>query len=240
MRIVGPAVRWLARRFPEVLWYAETAEPVVALTIDDGPVAGKTEGILDALAETGGRATFFMIGRRVAGNEALVRRALAEGHEAGNHFWAHGPSAALGAAALEDSLRRTERALAALGAFAGTRKWLRPGSGWFTPALLGAARRHGYQVALGSVYPFDPHLRSRRFIEAFIRRNVFPGAIIVLHDGGGRARRTAAVLRVAIPELRDRGYRVATLSELASRARGQTPGSESGVRVPTPTPGSES
>lgn len=33
----SPAIRWLARRWPDVLLYVDTDKPIVALTIDDAP-----------------------------------------------------------------------------------------------------------------------------------------------------------------------------------------------------------
>ena len=52
----------------------------IALTFDDGPGAS-TEAALDALAAEGARATFFVIGKFVAGREATLQRAAAAGHE---------------------------------------------------------------------------------------------------------------------------------------------------------------
>jgi len=44
----------------------------------------------------------------------------------------------------------------------------------------------------------------------------------VLHEGGGRGRRTVETLRRVLPALRARGYRVVTLSAL-DRLRGGAP-----------------
>jgi peptidoglycan/xylan/chitin deacetylase (PgdA/CDA1 family) len=49
--------------------------------------------------------------------------------------------------------------------------------------------------------------------------NARPGAVIVLHEGGGRSQRTIETLRRVLPELRARGYQVVTLSELATMRR---------------------
>lgn len=68
-----PVIRWLARRCPDVLYYADAEVPLVALTIDDSPHPTLTPAILDVLAEHGARATFFVIGERVRGNEEIVR-----------------------------------------------------------------------------------------------------------------------------------------------------------------------
>ena len=54
---------------------------------------------------------------------------------------------------------------------------------------------------------------------AYILANARPGAVVVLHEGGERGRRTVEVLRRVLPELRARGYRIVTLSELAALRR---------------------
>jgi peptidoglycan/xylan/chitin deacetylase (PgdA/CDA1 family) len=48
-----------------------------------------------------------MIGEQVAGNEAVVRRLVEEGHELGNHMLSDAPSARLPAAEFERQLRQT-------------------------------------------------------------------------------------------------------------------------------------
>ncbi len=78
--------------------------------------------------------------------------------------------------------------------------------------------RHGYTCALGSAYAYDCHVPSEWYVATHILLNTRPGSIIILHDGSEGRRQTAAVLRRVLPELRRRGYRVMTLSELADRS----------------------
>ena len=54
----------------------KTDRKVVYLTFDDGPHPPETERVLDVLRERGARATFFLIGSKVSGNEAVLRRML--------------------------------------------------------------------------------------------------------------------------------------------------------------------
>ncbi len=61
----------------------------VALTFDDGPHPVYTEELLDGLKERGAKATFFVIGRNIPGNEDLIRRMDEEGHLIGNHTYDH-------------------------------------------------------------------------------------------------------------------------------------------------------
>ena len=62
---------------------------LVALTFDDGPSSQYTPILLDGLKERGVRATFFVIGDKIKGNEDILRRIHNEGHVIGNHTLNH-------------------------------------------------------------------------------------------------------------------------------------------------------
>ena len=66
----------------------DVGAPLVALTFDDGPSLW-TEQILDILAATGARATFFVCGQTIEGREDTLLRCVAEGHEVANHTHTH-------------------------------------------------------------------------------------------------------------------------------------------------------
>jgi peptidoglycan-N-acetylglucosamine deacetylase len=187
---------------------------VVALTFDDGPDPESTPAILRMLRAYRARATFFLIADRVCGCESLVDSLVAEGHELGNHLTRNEPSILLTPERFTSAVRE---AGAVLGRF-GPVRWLRPGSGWYNAAMLDTIEREGYRCALGSIYPYDAHLPTVPLAAAYILANARPGAVIVLHDGGARGRRTVEVLRRVLPVLHARGYRVATLSELEAAA----------------------
>ena len=61
----------------------------VALTFDDGPNARYTEALLDGLKEREVRASFFLVGQCIEGNEDTVRRMAEEGHLIGVHCMEH-------------------------------------------------------------------------------------------------------------------------------------------------------
>ena len=61
----------------------------VALTFDDGPNPNTTPVALELLKKYNAKATFFMVGRSVAGNEDIIKQVVAEGHQIGNHSWSH-------------------------------------------------------------------------------------------------------------------------------------------------------
>ncbi len=64
-------------------------DKIVYLTFDDGPSRANTPKILDVLAAHDVKATFFVTGLSIAGNEALIRRQRDEGHVIGSHQWSH-------------------------------------------------------------------------------------------------------------------------------------------------------
>ncbi|MBA3318674.1 MAG: polysaccharide deacetylase family protein [Gemmatimonadales bacterium] len=216
--VLGTAPSWLvemlARWYPGCLYQVPTQARLVALTIDDGPDSASTPLILTELRQHDARATFFLITDRLPGQERLVRRLIAEGHELGNHFTQDRPSIRLSPQAFEADLLRAKRELAPWA----RPRWARPASGWYSQVMISVMQRHGYRCALGSVYPFDATIPSVAWATRYILRNARPGAIIVLHDGGSRGRRTARVLAEVLPELRRRGYRVVSLSELVAAA----------------------
>ena len=63
--------------------------PLVALTFDDGPSKKYTAELLDGLKKRNVKASFFLLGKSLEGNEALVKRMYREGHLIGNHTFHH-------------------------------------------------------------------------------------------------------------------------------------------------------
>jgi peptidoglycan/xylan/chitin deacetylase (PgdA/CDA1 family) len=206
-------VRWVAARNPEVLFYVNTKAQAVALTIDDSPHAVVTPKILDVLKENSARATFFLIGDHMKGNEPLLDRMRSEGHELGHHMARDYPSILLPADQFERELVEVDQMIKPQGPI----KWLRPASGWYNKRMLGQIKAHGYRCSLGSVYPYDVYVRNTWILSTYITKKVFPGAIIIIHDGSKERLRTVDVLKSVLPVLiKDKGYKVVTLSELIS------------------------
>jgi peptidoglycan/xylan/chitin deacetylase (PgdA/CDA1 family) len=66
-----------------------TTEPVLALTVDDGPDVVATPLFLASLARHGMRATFFVLVDRAEAQPHLIREILAGGHELALHGAGH-------------------------------------------------------------------------------------------------------------------------------------------------------
>jgi len=203
------AMEWQRARSPEVLFYVGTQRPVVALSIDDGPSEATPE-ILDVLAEYGVKATFFVIGEQVQARPDLTRRLLDEGHELGHHMMADVPSIDLPP---EEFQARFEEMDGVLDGYGGSQVF-RPASGWYNDRMVEEAARLGYRTVLGSVYAFDAQVPYPALSTWYMRQLIRPGSILILHDGAERGPRTADVLRALLPELRDRGIEVVTVSGL--------------------------
>ncbi len=209
-------VEWAKRGGTEVVFSAVVDEPVVALTIDDGP-SSSTGAILEVLREHEARATFFVIGSQVEDRPDLARRMVDEGHELGHHMMEDRPSRGLPSEEFTDRFQEMDRIL---GEFGGSGVF-RPGSGWYDDRMVETAAEHGYRTVLGSVYPFDAHVPWAGFHSWYVLETVSPGDIIVLHEGSDRGPRTVEVLTAVLPELRRQGYRVVTVSELLARESGE-------------------
>lgn len=59
------------------------------LTLDDGPSPIVTPKILDLLDQYNIKATFFVIGKQVPANRAIVKQIIARGHTLANHTYSH-------------------------------------------------------------------------------------------------------------------------------------------------------
>jgi peptidoglycan/xylan/chitin deacetylase (PgdA/CDA1 family) len=202
-----------ARRGPRV-------PHAVALTFDDGP-SRWTPPILDALGAAGARGTFFVLGLSIEGREATLRRAVAEGHELGNHAYSHTDPATLDDDALRAELERTSEALARV---VGRRPTLfRPPYAAYDRRVARVARQAGLTpTVLRSVDPADWRETDHDRIAAGVLAEVRPGSIVCLHDGlpphttAGTTDRgpTVAALPAILDGLRERGLGAVTVSEL--------------------------
>jgi peptidoglycan/xylan/chitin deacetylase (PgdA/CDA1 family) len=208
----------VARMNDRVLYFVETESRLVSLTIDDGPHAEVTPRILDVLREHDARATFFLIGERAREHSDLVERIRAEGHEIGNHLMRDFPSILLSRSRFREEVNTAHEILTDFGDL----RWLRPASGWFRRSMLEEIEQAGYRCCLGSVYPRDTKLTSVGLLSRYLLWNVFPGSIMILHDGTDARMRTVEVLRRVLPELTRRGYRVVSVSDLVTHDEAST------------------
>lgn len=177
----------------------------IALTFDDGPRRDTTQRLLDGLRERGASATFFLIGRQIPGNEDLVLRMKAEGHQVGNHTWNHVTLSGSLTADLEE-LRRTDALLQEL-LGSGT-YWVRPPYG-----LISEAERAALGVSLvhWTVDPEDWAKLSPEAVVQAVLKEAGPNDIVLLHDFFSDS--VDAALEI-VDTLQAEGYYFVTVEEL--------------------------
>lgn len=184
-----------------------TAKPrCVALTFDDGPRRATTAPLLDGLRERGASATFFLVGERLAGNEDLIRRMAAEGHQVGNHTWDHVRLKGDTTAHQLLEIQQTEDALAEI--LGGGGYWLRPPYGLIDPE---AGPLIPVPMAQWSVDPRDWESRDTAAVVRAVLAEVEPGDIILLHDIYQTS--VDAALQI-VDALTEQGYWFVTVEEL--------------------------
>lgn len=162
----------------------------VTLSFDNGPEPEVTPFVLDTLAAAGIKASFFVLGHKLAmpGRRALAERAHGEGHWIGNHTYSHSTPLGLCDApdAAEAEVGRTEVLIADL---AHPDRLFRPfgGGGRLGPHLLSAAAADylaagGYTCVLWNAIPRD-WAEPEAWVEtALAQCAAQPWTLIVLHD----------------------------------------------------------
>jgi peptidoglycan-N-acetylglucosamine deacetylase len=181
---------------------------MVALTFDDGPSI-YTPQVLAVLNRYHAHATFFEIGRQVGALAATSRSIIRAGDVVGDHTWSHPVLTVANVAAQIDP---TQRAIRAATGF--TPCLLRPPYGIAPPGVVAIARSLGLNTIQWDVDPAD---WSRPGVSVIVQRvlsAVHPGAIVIMHDGGGLRDQTVAALGTIVPTLIDRGYRLVTVPQL--------------------------
>jgi len=226
--VAGATVAGVAAFMPRnpalgrALWRGPADRPRAALTFDDGP-GPSTPDVLDALAQEGVRATFFVLGRQVERHPDIVRRIVAEGHELANHGYDHGILIFRGADHVADQLARTERAVTAAAGPDAMSRLFRAPHGFRGPATALAARRAGYRMAAWTRGVFDSAEPGAATIARRAATALEPGTILLLHDADGWApgrprHQTAEALADICRGARERDLELVTLSELVGRA----------------------
>ena len=193
----------------------------VALTFDDGP-GPYTDRLLQILKDNDAKATFFLIGNKVAANPTGAKRIADAGMEIGNHTWEHPNMTTIPPEDIASQFSRTNDAIA--GATGRTPALYRPAGGLSNDAVRQAAGRLGLAEILWDVIPFDwandSNTAATRYL---LMTQIKPGSVVLFHDTYSS---TVDLVYQFIPVLKANGYRLVTVSELlGARAPGSSYGS---------------
>jgi peptidoglycan-N-acetylglucosamine deacetylase len=184
----------------------------VALTYDDGPNAGTTTQLLNALRSAGARATFFNIGSKVRQNPTLARSQVAAGMWVANHSWSHPRLTQLSASQISAELSQTQQAIQQ--ATGQTPRLFRPPYGDTNGTVRQIAAQQGLTEVLWSVDSQDWNGASTsQIVQAASRLQ--PGGVILMHDGYQST--INAVPRI-VANLNSRGLCAGSISRATGRA----------------------
>jgi peptidoglycan/xylan/chitin deacetylase (PgdA/CDA1 family) len=190
----------------------------LALTFDDGPDPRFTPAISRLLAERGHRATFFVLGSHASEHPQVVRQIVADGHEVASHGFDHGLLAFSLPRRVRAQLATTEQAVVAATGSPPVCLFRAP-HGVRSPWLGRTVARLGYQVCGWTGSIFDTTNPGVGVIVERARRQLRPGATLLLHDAdgsgrGGDRRQTVEALPTILDEAERRGLRSVCLSSL--------------------------
>ena len=206
-RVSGEVVRRFGRREPGPA--AEETGMVVALTFDDGPDPQWTPQVLQILQQEGVKATFCLIGYLAARHPDLVRAEAGMGHAICDHTMHH--PLHLERRPHRDIVDEIGAGADAIRAALGSDPLLyRPPGGTLSPEVIDVAHQRGLRVLRWTVDPADYRRPPAPVIMGRVLGGVSPGAVVLMHDGGGDRSQTIAMLPELIHQLKARGFTFGT------------------------------
>jgi peptidoglycan-N-acetylglucosamine deacetylase len=183
----------------------------IALTFDDGP-GPYTPEVLSVLERFHVRATFFAIGKMERYFSVSTAREIHDGDVVGDHTETHPQLATLSA---HDQHEQLFEQLVRVELVGGERPTLfRPPYGSYNATTMRELRALHLLMVLWSADTEDYLQPGVPVIVQRALAGAQPGAILLMHDGGGNRSQTVAALPTIITELRARGYRLVTVPEL--------------------------
>lgn len=196
--------------FIKIVCKADTGTKEIAISFDDGPAASYTKEILKVLKKENVKATFFCIGKHIAGNEEILKQVYTEGHLIGNHSYSHHFWFDIFSAKKmkTDLAQMDEEVQRVIGV---KPKLFRPPYGVTNPNVKKAIINGGYTPVGWSVRSMDTVIKEERKLIAKINKAIEPGAVFLFHD---TSKTTLNVLPHFIQEVKKRGYQVSPLDKL--------------------------
>lgn len=187
-------------------YYEKKNQKVVALTFDDGPNPATTNQALDTLSKYGIKATFFVLGKNISGNEEILKRMKADGHVIGNHSWSHPVLSKLSLDEAKKQITDTEDALTKV--LGSSSKLMRPPYGAITDDIRNSL---DLSFIMWDVDSLDWKSKNEASILTEIQRQVRNGSIILMHDIHAE---TVNALPKIIDYLKEQGYHFVTVPEM--------------------------
>jgi peptidoglycan/xylan/chitin deacetylase (PgdA/CDA1 family) len=193
----------------------DPASSRIALVINVGAGYTPAVSMLDTLRERGLRTSFFVLGWWAERHPEILARIAADGHEVASHGHSVFDLTRVSDAEVIEDLERADAAISAVTGRT-TRPLWSPSAGYRDARVRRLAASIGYRPIYWTLDSGD--WRTDSTAEGIYRRvmdNVVNGAIVVLHfDSPTTPTSTASVLGRLIDDLRARGFRPVTVTEL--------------------------
>lgn len=183
----------------------DTDKKLVALTFDDGPNYN-TNKILDILNKYDVKATFFVLGSRIKGNEYILNKMKNSGMEIGNHTYSHLLLTKYSEDKIKEEIDSTSELI--FDATGRRPSLLRPSYGSFNKKIKNASKM---PIIIWDVDTLDWKYHNSKRITNRVVNKIKDGDIVLMHDIYSA---TANALESIIPLLKDRGYSFVTVSDL--------------------------
>lgn len=198
----------------KIHYSGDGTKKLVALTFDDGPESELTPQILDILDEYNIKATFFVIGQNVARNTDVLKDIHARGHEIGNHSWSHKYLPKISKKSKESEILKTEELL--IDVFGEYTPIFRPPYGAVKTQDKQLIDSLGYKIVNWSVDTRDWAGTSGEQMMKYVKQQLKPGGIILMHNSGNTktVKNTVDTLPIMIDWIIEQGYEFATVTEI--------------------------
>lgn len=224
LMLFGSAALWRIssltdfQMFGTLVHRVDTSEPLIALTFDDGPTPGKTEQILQILAQENIPATFFLTGSEIEANPQLLSQILAAGHQVGNHSYSHQRMLFKTPGFIAREIETTDALLKAGGA--PEPYYFRPPYGKKLFLLPRYLAKHQRVAVTWDVAPenFPQLTQDPKLLADYTIAQAKAGSIILLHVMYDSRAATLQAVPDIIRGLKGKGFRFVTVSDLLSRS----------------------
>ncbi|WP_078900611.1 polysaccharide deacetylase family protein [Streptomyces sp. SBT349] len=177
----------------------------VAFTFDDGPNPADTPRLLEVLRRHNVDAVFCLWGDHVRQNPGLVRQIVADGHTLCNHSMYHNDMGSWSQAQIRADLEQTSAAIRQAVPGAQIPYFRAPNGSWGqTPQVAASLGMQplGWRLTINDWEPSNADQLAQR-----LRSGITPGAVVLLHDGGGDRSATVTAVDRVIPEFQSQGWR---------------------------------
>lgn len=198
---------------PAPIYKGHPSKEMVAFTINVAWGNDYIPTILKTFRQYDVKATFFLDGSWVTKNPTIAKMIADEGHEIGNHAYSHPNMATLSQRTMREELNKTNEVIQATLNKSPT--LFAPPSGSYNDETVRIAENLDMKTILWTVDTIDWKTESSAMVASRVNQKIHPGAIVLMHPTAS----TSGGLRRMITTIRDKGYRISTVSNLLSTDR---------------------